>query len=980
MKSLQTISLLLVLLLLARVGQAQKNPAKLNTNSASRTYESVPNDPLKARIYTLDNGLKVYLTVNKNEPRIQTCIPIKAGSKNDPSDATGLAHYLEHMLFKGTDQYGTLDFAKEKPLLTQIEDLYETYRATTDEAKRKEIYAEIDRVSGEAAKYAIANEYDKMLAAIGATGTNAYTSNEQTVYINEIPSNQLESWLKIEGERFRNPQYRLFHTELEAVYEEKNISLDRDGSKAWETMFANIFPTHNYGQQTTIGTIEHLKNPSIKKIKAYYEANYVPNNMAICLSGDLDPDQTIAWVEKYFGYMQPKEVAPYKVPVESPIVGPIEQTVTGPDAESMMIGFRFPGVKSREAKVLQIIDMILSNSSAGLIDLNINQQQKALGAGSFAYQLNDYGIHILSGRPREGQSLEEVRDLLLEQINIIKRGEFDFDLLPAIVNNLEIEQMQDYERNYSRASAFVDAFTSNLDWKDYVSEIDELRQIDAAEIIEVAKKFYQDNNYVVVYKRTGERPNTVKVVKPAITPVEVNREAQSPFLLSIIETEAPKIAPVFLDYKKDIKFEKFANGVPLHYVKNQENGLFTLYFLLDMGTNHDKNLAHAIEYLPYLGTDKYTPEEIQKKFFALGSSFNVNSSSRQVYVYLNGLQSNFEASLQLFEHLLANAKPDEEALQNMIQGTLKSRENDKLSKFRILRSAMNAYATYGKSNPFNDVLSNDELKALKGADLVKIIKSLTHYDHRVLYYGPGELSAVKNTLAKYHNAKDKVMPLPAPRSYSFQSTEKPKIYFVEYDMVQAEIMWLSKSIDYNAELTPQVTLFNEYYGGNMSSIVFQTIRESKALAYSSRSSFNTPYAKGEPYYLTAYIGTQADKLHEAIAGMNELLEEMPLSENLFQGSKTAILNRLETERTTRTSILFSYENAMRKGLDYDLNRMIYTEVPKMNFDQVKQFHQTYISGKPHTLLILGSKNNIDLKSLQQYGDVTELTLEQIFGY
>ena len=256
-------------------------------------YKTVPNDPLNARIYKLDNGLTVYMTVYKNAPRIQTYIAVGAGSKNDPKTATGLAHYLEHMVFKGTDRYGAKDYSQEEPLLNQIEMLYESYRQTTDTLIRKKIYHKIDSISGAAAKYAIANEYDKMLTSIGAQGTNAYTWMEQTVYVNDIPSNQIDKWLAIESERFRKPVMRLFHTELEAVYEEKNRGLDNDGIKAWEALFAGLWQKHPYGTQTTIGTIDHLKNPSLTEIKKFYNSWYVPNNMAICLSGDFDPDSLI---------------------------------------------------------------------------------------------------------------------------------------------------------------------------------------------------------------------------------------------------------------------------------------------------------------------------------------------------------------------------------------------------------------------------------------------------------------------------------------------------------------------------------------------------------------------------------------------------------------------------------------------------------------------------------------------------------------
>ena len=170
--------------------------------SCSSKYETVKGDPMNTKIYTLDNGLKVYMSVNKNEPRLQTYIAVRSGSKNDPSDNTGLAHYLEHIMFKGTENFGTSDYAAEKPLLDEIERLFEVYKQTTDPQERLAIYHQIDSVSFAASQISIPNEYDKLMAAIGAQGTNAFTSNDVTCYTEDIPSNQIENWAKVQSDRF----------------------------------------------------------------------------------------------------------------------------------------------------------------------------------------------------------------------------------------------------------------------------------------------------------------------------------------------------------------------------------------------------------------------------------------------------------------------------------------------------------------------------------------------------------------------------------------------------------------------------------------------------------------------------------------------------------------------------------------------------------------------------------------------------------
>ncbi|MBN8696898.1 MAG: insulinase family protein [Bacteroidetes bacterium] len=953
------------------------NTSGLKAQTKTYKYESVPNDPLNARIYTLDNGLTVYLSVYKNAPRIQTYIATRAGSKNDPKDATGLAHYLEHMLFKGTDVYGTKNFEKEKVELDKIEALYEVYRKTKDEAKRKKIYHEIDSISGYASQLAIANEYDKMLTSIGAKGTNAYTWLEQTVYVNDIPSNQLEKWCTIEAERFRNPQLRLFHTELEAVYEEKNRGLDNDGDKAWEALFEGLWPNNTYGSQTTIGTIEHLKNPSLTEIKKYFNTYYIPNNMAICLSGDLDPDATIKMIDQKFGAWKNKPLPNYVPYIEKPITSPVVKEVVGPDAESVMLGFRFAGVGSKDADMIQIVNKILSNGKAGLIDLNLNQQQKVLEAGAFDMEFKDYSAHILNGSAKDGQKLEEVKELLLQQIEKIKNGDFPDWLLAAIINDMKLQQTKMYESNGARADAFVSAFITSTKWQDYVNTIDRLSKISKQQIIDFVKSNY-NNNYVVVYKRTGEDKNVQKVTKPEITPVEVNRNDQSEFVKMIINTPVKEIEPVFIDYNT-IQKVQVKNSVTMLYTQNTENKTFDMYYVFDMGTNHNKTLGLSIDYLKYLGTDKYTAAEIQQEFYKLGCSFDVYSSEEQTWVSLRGLSENFAPATKLFEHLLANAKPNEEAYKNMIGDILKKREDAKLNKSEILFGALANYSKYGKKSPYTNIYSKAELEKMNGENLVAEIKKLNSFEHRILFYGNTPAQQVAEMLKELHQTPANLNKIPAPVQFIEQENNN-EIYVVDYPMKQAEIIIRSKDGAYDQNNVPTIRLFNEYFGGGMSSIVFQEIRESKALAYSVWSGYMTPADKSKSNYVQAYVGTQADKLPEAMSGMFELINNMPKADNNFKAAKESIIQGIRTERIIKSGILFNYENAKKLGLDHDIRQDVYNKVPALTFEDIQKFEELHYKSKKYTIVVLGPKDGLDLKTLEKYGKVSFLTLEEIFGY
>lgn len=961
-------------------------------------YTTVEGDPLKTRIYTLDNGLTVYLSDYDDAPRIQTYVAVRAGSKNDPHDATGLAHYLEHMVFKGTSKLGAQDFAAEKTELTKIEALYEQYRATRDAAQRKRLYHQIDSVSGVAAKYAVANEYDKLMGAIGAKGSNAYTSVEQTVYQEDIPSNRVEQWAAVQSERFGELVPRLFHTELEAVYEEKNRGLDNDFSKEFEALNRSLFQKHEYGTQTTIGTIEHLQNPSITAIKAYFDRYYVPNNMAIAMSGDLDFDQTIRTIDQYFGKLQRKPVPAFTPAQEAPIAAPIVTEVKGPQAENVMVGFRFPGTATKDALVLRMIDKILTNGQAGLIDLNLNQKQAVLEAQSFADFNNDYSTHVLFGTPRQGQTLDQVKTLLLAQLDKVKKGDFPDWLIPAIINNEQLQRTKSYESNEARAGAFVSAFVAREDWKDYLRQFEEFGKITKADVMRVAGEYYGPG-YALIYKRTGKDTSTPKVIKPAITPVPVNRDASSDYYKQVVALQAPELQPVFLDYKKDIQQTELKPGLPLFYTKNSENNLFSLYYVLDMGTNNDPKLGLAADYLKYLGTGQYSAAQLQQEFYKLGCSFDVSSSPDRVFVSLSGLDKNMEPALQLFEQLLNNPTPDPQALKDMTAGILKNRQDAKLNKGVILSQAMLNYVKFGPKNPFTNIVSSQELKTLKPQELISRIKQLETYQHRVLYYGPrpvgtevmaahlangggveSRTAGIKEVLSQLHKTPAKLTPTPPAKDFAELPLKDRKVYWTDFNMVQAEILFLSRGDAYDKALVPTVSLYNEYFGGNMGSIVFQELRESKALAYSATSRYANADKVGRSNYQLSYIGTQADKLPEAMAGMETLLNDMPMAEANLNIARQSIRNSIATERITKSDVLFAYERAKRLGLDYDLRRDVYEQTANMSLADLKKFQEARVKGRPQTILVIGSKDRLNFKELAKYGQVQQLSLKEIFGY
>lgn len=952
----------------------------LTLSAKSYKYDTVPGDPMKSRIYTLDNGLKVYMTVNKETPRIQTYIAVKVGGKNDPAETTGLAHYFEHLMFKGTESFGTQNYAKEKPLLDQIEALFEVYRKTTDEAKRKAIYAKIDSISYEASKYSIPNEYDKLMSLIGANGTNAYTSFDQTVFVEDIPSNEVDNWAKIQADRFQNNVIRGFHTELETVYEEKNMSLTRDNRKVTESLLSALFPDHPYGTQTVLGTQENLKNPSITNIKNYYRTWYVPNNMAIAMSGDLNPDETIATIDKYFGSMKPNYNLP-QLPIanDNPIKSVVTKEVLGLEAANVMLGWRLPGAKSADKDLLTLISNILYNGKAGLIDLDLIQQQKVLSAYGGVQDLADYSICLINGKPKQGQTLDEVRDLLLAEVNKLKKGDFDESLLQATINNYKFYLQNQLDDNGNRADMFVNSFINGTDWAEEVNQINRLSKIKKKDIVKAANKYFGDN-HAVIYKREGKDPKEMKIEKPKITPIIMNRDSSSAYLREIASTVVKPIEPVFLDFDKDITKLTAKSDVPVLYVKNNNNDLYSLIYLFDMGTNNDKALSNACNYLTYLGTDKKSLKEINKEFYRLASYFQVYPSTDRTYVMLSGLKENMPEAMALFEDLLANAQVNAEAYANLANDILKSRTDAKLNQQQNFNRLMQ-YAIWGPNSPITNILSAEEVKNMNPQDLVNKIHNLNSFQHKILYYGPENPKDLLAIINKYHKVPNQLEPVPSAKDFTMQKTADNKVLMAPYDANQIYFASISNNNEkYNPTIEPQRIMYNEYFGGGMNGIVFQEMRESRGLAYSASARFVSPSRLYYPYYYQAFIATQNDKMNDAMTAFDDIINNMPESEKAFKLAQESLIARLRSERITKSGILWSYISAQDLGLNVDSRKNLFKEAQTLTLPDIKKFQEKWVKGRKYTYCILGNEATLDINSLSKYGPIERLTREQIFGY
>ena len=954
--------------------------AALAIQAKDYKYQTVDGDLTKTRIYTLDNGLKVYLSVNKEKPRIQTYIAVRTGSKNDPAETTGLAHYLEHLMFKGTKQFGTTNPTAEAPLLDEIEQRYEAYRKLTDPEARKQAYHGIDSVSQVAAQYFIPNEYDKLMAAIGAEGTNAFTSNDVTCYVEDIPSNEIENWAKIQADRFQHMVIRGFHTELEAVYEEYNIYLTDDGDKLWSALGKKLTPTHPYGLQTTIGTQEHLKNPSITNIKNYFNKWYVPNNVAICMAGDFDPDKTIAVIDRYFGLWKPgADVSQPVFPEQHPLTAPTDTTVIGQQAEQVLVGWLAKKASDLQCDTLDVISYMLSNGKAGLMDLNLNQTMKVQTAGAGVQDLQDYSTFILMGMPKPDQKLEEVRALMLGEIENLKKGRFSDDLLPSVINNLKLNYQRGLESNRWRVRQHMNAFINGESWEQHTQKMARVSKMTKQQIVSFANRFFT-NGYATVFKAQGTDTLQKKIDKPAITPIPTNRDLVSRFVQDIQQSEVEPIHPVFVDFKKDLTVTQTKRQLPLIYKQNVENDLFTLVFRYEFGQQDDNRYDVAAGYLDYVGTNKHTLAQIQQEFYKMACNYSVNVNPDNISISLTGLQSQMAPALALLEEVLNHAKGDQASYDQYVDLVLKSRDDAKKDQGTNFQYLAN-YAMYGPHNPVRNDMSAEQLRQTKPQQLLSLIAGLKNYKHSVLYYGklsPEELSKV---LDAKHVTAQKLADVPQGKPYVHQPATENEVLIAPYDAKNIYMMmYHNEGRDWNPDEEGVVDLFNEYYGGGMNGIVFQEMREARGLAYSAAAYYVTPDKKNEKEYCQTYIITQNDKMMDAVNQFLIILNEMPASEAAFQIAKDALTKQLASQRTTKFGVISAYLVAKRKGIDYDLNEKVYNALPGLKLQDIVDFEKQGMANKAYRYIILGDEKELDMKALEKIGPIKRLTTEEIFGY
>ena len=953
-----------------------KSNMKTGTDKNGRTFQFATDDPFNVRIYKLKNGLTVYLSANPAEPSINIMTIVKAGAMDEPENSTGLAHYFEHMMFKGTDKIGALNWTKEKPLIEKLEQLFEQRRNTSDPKKQAEIYQQINKISAEAAQYASPGEFSKMADSLGASGLNAATSYNYTTYVVKIPAAELEKYLKLEAERFRNPVLRLFHTELETVYEEFNRGQDNDYRKSQDASLQNLFPGHPLGR-SVIGLPEHIKLPSMADTMAFYRKFYVPSNMAIIMTGDLNHEETVDMLERTMGTLPAVSAPVHKVFKDTPLDQTKVISVTGTDAEHFRISYKIP-LTPKNKMLASMVATLLCDNGYGLMEQNLIRARKVMGAYAFSFDLRDQIIFMLAGNAKEGQTLEQAAELLLGEVKKIEEGSFEDWRIRAVAENTRVRIAELKSGNSGELNdELAELFLSGDSYSELLNTPAETEKVTKKELADFIRKYFRHS--VIVYKRNGKPTDIVKVEKPPITPIKLKSGELSAFGKEFMKLHSKEQLPENLKKAEVLSRKKLASGRMLVKIKKDYgDGLFRVQLSSPRGKYHDKRIEVALGYLEFLGTKKYSAAALRQEFYKLGMKMTTDSSPYYTMIEISGPVGRYADAVALLNHFLREMKPDQNALRGYISLLLKGRADAKKNPFQNFLQTV-YYAWYGPGNPFANVLSEQELRAIKAPELVKLLQSI-FTEHTTEFIYSGDIT-VKNAAAEAEKLPvvngEKI---PKRPFYPARKIKKPTVWVVDYNKVQLSIGLLSSGEKFKPEDMAFEELINEYFFQGLDGIVFQEIRESRALAYSANGSYLLQKEKG--YSARSYVmaETQPDKALEAVQAAKELLANVPFYPAKFQAAKQSVLKKLASERKLSFAVYQHFRTADRAGLKGDWRRELYESVKKMDESAFRKLAAEKLSACKYDIVIVGKPDAKLLKELSKLGTVKKLTSKEIFGY
>lgn len=933
--------------------------------------------PRELQQYTLSNGLTVILWEDHEQPDVEGYVVVRAGAIDEPAEYTGLAHYLEHMLFKGTDRIGAVDWEKEKPLYDSIIMLYDEYAEATDVKVREELATSINRLSMEAAKYSTTEDFFNLLDGIGAEGVNAYTSYDVTCYHNSFPASRMQSWLTIFSDRLINPVFRTFQAELENVFEEYNMYANDPSSQVSNTLFEQIYAGHPY-ERNVIGKPEHLKNPRLSKLIEFFNTWYVPNNMALILVGDFDAESTKPFIEQTFSRLQPKEL---------PARGVYDKAkMTGSHNYKMgyypQVAWIYDGLKEgdEDQDVLEFVVALLSNGSFGLLD-KLEQDGDVQGAGAFLDARRDQGRIIIEAVPyydvnqRMYESNKSTEKLIMKEIDKLKNGQIEDWQIAALKKMYNIMYLYRKESGSFKMSYLVDCFTYGKPLDEFFEWNDKIQAITKEQIQAVARKYFSQDHMTLSFEEGTVKANTLP--KPKIQPLDPIKGVETEYAKQFKLIPQGEVNLTYNNFS-DVQVYTVQENVKMHYTPNTKNNLFTLELRYGIGTEKMPMLQYAVALMNNAGLMPMTDAQtFQRQLIELGGSVGYGVSQNYFTIEVSGDENQLNEIMQLVNRQLLMPKLDQKQLDNIKGSDFMSRMQ-MTKRPSVQASALISYALYGKKSSFIDVVPFKDVYQISLPQVQTLIAEARTYALDIFYCGARSVEEVVNVMPLTEGMRASESPIVRDR----QTYAKNTVLFLPNANVQQATLYLyinGKPFAIEDDIRREA--FDQYFSGGFSGLVMNEIRTKRSMAYTAYGYNATPALTGKDCYFLGYVGTQSDKAVDAIKVYMDLIENMPLDSTNMESIRTAIRQSYQTAKPSMRGKGETFAYWQRLGYMDDPARVNASKIDALTFADIEAFYRENIQGQPVTIVLMGDPKKINLKEIQaRLGcKVTKLSTSRIFA-
>ena len=946
------------------------------------SYQSQAEDlnALKVKEYRLENGLTVWLNEDHSQPKVFGAVVVKAGAKDCPD--TGIAHYFEHMMFKGTDRIGTLDYESEKVLLDSIAMKYDELAMTEDTAARARLQKEINELSIRSSEYVIPNEFNRLINRFGGSGLNAATSYDATIYFNTFSPQYMVQWAEINSERLINPVFRLFQSELETVYEEKNMYGDFIGGQVMDTLMARYFGPHPYAYPI-IGSTKNLKNPRLTEMHKFFEDYYVASNMALILSGDFDAQQVMPILEKAFSRIRSGNAPKQEKVMLPPFNGRETMKVKFPIPfiKAMGLGFRGVSANHEDQVALNIAVNLLNNANGtGYLD-KLMVEHKLMGALAINESMNEAGILAVAIMPKLLiQSYSSAEKMVWDEINRVKNGDFSDEMF----NSLKLEQKRQYasslENIDSRATIMMNLFSQGKSWNDYLNEVARIESITKEDVVRVAQKYFS-NNYLCVTKSTGKYPKD-NLPKPAFSPVVPrNADASSSYAKQLEKIPEQQVAPRIIDFEKDVKTSKLTPLVTLYTTPNPLNDIFTLNISYGIGALEQPELMQLTNYLQLLGTESLSFEQFRSRLQSIGSTLAFDVTPDAFVMKVTGFDNHIDETMELVGDFIRHAKADDKKLRQIVDDA-KVSEKAFFKSGDNVASALLEQVKYGDQSRYLRKLSLSQIKKLKGKDMLAIYDKVRSVQCDLHYCGTLPVEKVIGTIRQHLPLERTTVASNSPYYRELKQYDRPTVFFIDMpDMAQSIVYGYVKGDPVDDKASRHASrLFSVYFGGDMSSLMFQEIREFRSFAYRTSGRYQLPNHahKGTAGSFTAMLSTQSDKTLDALGVLDSLIREMPLKPERMEAVKQTLVNRINNDYPPFRNLSEKVASARMEGFDRDPAEEFLRDIATMDMQDIFRFYQEQISGRPVVYVIAGNRKRIDMNKLAEYGTIVKVKKKDIY--